>query len=373
MSPTPQLPVMSRAALNRALLARQMLLARETATPATAVSRLVGLQAQLARPPFVGLWSRLQGFERDHLISAVQQRAIVRATLMRSTLHLWTAQDYRQLRGTVQPALTRAMRSTLGKRVAGVDIDDLLEVGRRFFAAGPRPFKALRQALEERFPTGDVRALAYTVRTHLPLVQVPTAAPWAYPGAADFALAEDWLGGPVDLSAPDPRALALRYLAAFGPATPADFQSWSGLTATREVLDGLRPDLVLLQDTRGRVLFDLPGAPRPPGDTPAPARFVAAFDNLVLGHADRERIVSEQHRPRMCTKNLQVPPTILVDGFVAGTWRAERVRRVGTVVVQPFAPLDPAARRGLAEEGEALARFVEPKARSWSVRFEAPG
>jgi hypothetical protein len=213
--------------------------------------------------------------------------------------------------------------------------------------------------------------MGFAVRTHLPLVAVPDDSGWGFRPDPDFATAESWLGqspGPEGR----PQSLVLRHLAAFGPAAAVDVQAWSGLTGVRDVLDGLRPQLRAFRDDRKRELFDLPEGPRPPEDTPAPVRFLPGFDNVILSHADRSRIIADEHRPRVTTRNLQVLPTFLVDGFVAGTWASSRVKAKACLTVSPFAPLPAAARAQLADEGEALVRFIEPDAVQWAIRFESP-
>ena len=363
--------ILTRNALNRALLARQMLLAREDVTPLRAIERLMGLQAQQPRPPFVGLWTRIAGFAREDLLRPLRDREIVRATLMRGTLHLVAAEDYLSFRGAIGPVLEAGMKAVLRERAEGLDIPALGAVGREAFGETPRTFTALRAALMERFPGADERAMGYAVRMNLPLVAVPDDSPWGFRADPDFVEGDTWLGRE---PAPEarPHALALRYLAAFGPAAAVDVQAWSGLGGIRAVLDELRPQLVTFRDDRKRELFDLPDAPRPPEATPAPARFVADFDNLILAHADRSRVIADEHRPRVTTKNLLVLPTFLVDGFVAGTWKATRTKAAAQLAVTPFAPLPKGAKAELAEEGESLLRFLEPDAAKAAVVFETP-
>jgi hypothetical protein len=359
---------LTRRELNRATLARQLLLEREKAPVLHAIERLVGLQAQLARPPFIGLWSRLEGFQREELTRLLLRREVVRAPLMRCTLHLMSARDYLTLRAALQPVLGQAMRSALRERAKGLDIQGLVATTRTFFGEEPRTFEELRAFLLERYPKGDERAMGYAVRTHLPLVQVPTEAEWGFPGTADFAVAESWLGAPLEADE-KPHPLVLRYLAAFGPATVNDVQTWSGLTGLRDVLEELRPKLRTFQDERGRELFDLPKAPRPPADTPAPVRFIPEYDNLVLAHEDRTRLVADAHRSSIFKSNLRILPTFLVEGFVAGTWKVERKKASATLLLEPFEALSKRAREELAEEGDGLIRFVEGDARTFEVRF----
>jgi hypothetical protein len=359
--------------LNRALLGRQMLLAREETTALATVERLAGLQAQLARPPFVGLWTRLAGFRRDDLLALLQRRQIVRATTMRGTLHLLSAADYVTLRGALQPGLTRGMQGILRGRAETFDVGALAAEARVFFGGAPATFDAFRLHLKAKYPEGDERAMAYAVRTHLPLVQVPAETPWGFPASADFALADAWLGTAVSTAPAPAHALVRRYLAAFGPATPGDAQAWSGLSGLRETFEELRPELVTFRDARKRELFDLPAAPRPDEDTPAPVRFLPDFDNLILSHDDRTRVMADEHRPRVVSKNLQVSATFLVDGFVAGTWRIERKKKSAALLVEPFGKFDKPAVAALEEEGEALLRFVEEDAATREVRLSPEG
>jgi hypothetical protein len=358
--------VLSERAINRATLARQMLLRREKATPVAVVERLAGMQAQLARPPFVGIWSRAQRFAAADLIEAIDRREIVRGTLMRGTLHLVSRTDYLAFRPVLQPALTAGMRAILKERTDTLDIEALVAAGRAYFGAKPGTFDELRNHLLQRFPKADERAMGYAVRMHLPLVQTPEAgAPWAYPSSSDFAVAVKWLG--TSLKKADEAAFALRYLAAFGPARADDLKTWSGMPNARDVIESLRPQLTTFTDERGRELFDLPTAPRPDEDEVAPVRFLPEFDNLLLAYADRTRFIAKEHRPHIASRNLFVPATFLVDGAIRGTWRVERKRKAASLVLEPFVPLDKATRRELAEEGELLLKFLEPDAKSFVV------
>lgn len=355
--------------LGRATLARQLLLERHAITPLKAIERLAGMQAQQAQPPFLGLWSRLAEFRRATLHRLLHRRKVVRAPLMRHTLHLVSARDYVALRGPVQPALTRALTSALRKRAAGLDLPRLTADARAFLDAEPRTFQQLRAHLAGLHGDHDDRALGYAARSHLPVVQVPTDARWAFPPSAAFAAAATFLGTELPLADQRPQALVRRYLAAFGPATAADVQTWSGLTGLRATLEELRPKLRVLRDERDRELFDLPRAPLPAANTAAPARFLPAFDNLVLAHADRSRLMDEGVSARICTKNLRVLPTILVDGRVAGTWETERSRKRARLVIAPFDSLPAKARRDLEREGQALLRFAEEDAEAFEVSY----
>jgi len=366
------LETLSRKRLNRALLARQMLLDREKIAPLLAIDRLVGLQAQQAQPPFVGIWTRVAGFEREALHRLLHNREAVRATSMRGTLHLMSASGYLSYRSALQPGLTAGMHAVLRDRAKDLDIPGLVAEARRFFTDKPGTFTQLRAALIERFPDVDERAMGYAVRTHLPLVSVPDDSPWGFRADTDFADAEGWLGQAPGID-DRPHALVLRYLAAFGPATATDVQTWCGLGGLKNVLEELRPQLQTFRDERKRELFDLPEAPRPPEDTPAPVRFLPGFDNLILSHADRTRIIADEHRPRVITKNLLVPPTFLVDGFVAGTWKCTRAKKIVSLAISPFVAISAAVKKQLAKEGEKLAQFLEPDGEEYALVFEGIG
>jgi hypothetical protein len=358
-------PTLSRTRLGRATLARQLLLAREELDPVEAVERLCGLQAQQPKPPFIGLWSRLTGYRREDLHAALHDRTAVRATFLRGTLHLVSAGDYNGLRAALGPVMDDAMRA-VRSRAAGLDLAAVLPVARDLVQQRPRDFNELRALLRDEFPEVNERALGYAVRLHLPLVMVPTRDRWGYPSTAKFTTAEDWLGTPL-ATEEDPRPLIRRYLAAFGPATAADVQTWSGLKGLKPVLDGMREELSLFRDDRGRDVYDLPDAPRPDAGTPAPPRFLPEFDNLVLAHADRGRILADEHRAEVVTKNLRVKATFLHNGSVAGTWEVTRAKRTATLRLRPFTALPARALRHLREEGEALLRFAEEDAASFEV------
>ena len=363
--------VLTRRRLNRATLARQMLLRQSRSTASTTEPRSRGLQAQEPRPPFPGLWTRLQGFRRQDLHRALHERTVVRGTLMRGTLHLLSAADYITHRMTLQPMLSKNL-ALLGTRAEGLAEEEVLRVARALLDERPRTFGELRAALVEAFPGVNDRALGFTVRMRLPLVMIPTEDRWGFPADSRFGLAERWLGTPVSDEA-NTEALVLRYLAAFGPATAGYVQQWSGLQGIKPVLESLRPRLALFQDERGRTLFDLPDAPRPAEETPAPPRFLPEFDNLVLSHADRTRVLADEHRQFVLgAKNGRIPATFLVDGWVAGTWRVERKKQAATLAITPFAALPKSAAAALGEDGDALVRFLEDDADTFEVRQNPP-
>jgi hypothetical protein len=338
--------VLSARALGRATLARQMLIARERVPARDAVERLAGLQAQVREPPFVGLWTRLDGFRREELIEAIERREVVRATAMRCTMHLMSARDYLELWGAIQPAVARAVRGWTGKRLAGVDMERIVEAVRERLAERPHTFAELRALVPELDATAEPQSASYAVRAHLPLVQVPDGGSTGHSNTAPYGLAEDVLGAPAARE-PATDELVRRYLAAFGPASVADAQAWSGRTGLKPVFERLRGELVTFRDERGAELFDLPGAPRPDPGTPAPARLLPDYDNLVLAYRDRSRFVPDEHRKAIFRPAGVVRATFLVDGAVAGTWKRERG---GGVQLEPFGRLAKRDRAALDEE-----------------------
>ena len=353
--------------LNRATLARQMLLARETISVSAAVERLAGLQAQLASAPYVGLWTRLQNFKREDLASLIDARKIVKATFIRATLHLVTAEDYLRFRTTLQPLLAGAA-SAIAKDRGEFDLDKVLKAARAYLAEKPRTFADISDRLTELLPDVDVGAMRYSVRTHIPLVQVPIATGWSYPSKPEFTLAESWLGRKISPKEFLPE-LVKRYLAAFGPASVTDAQTWLGLKL-KDTFEALRPELQTYRDENRRELFDLPGIELPAEDVPAPLRFLPEFDNLLLSHSNRTRVVAEENRPQVYLPALRVAATILVDGFVRGAWKVEKAKSAATLVITPFEKLAKKDRTALMEEAALLVRFVEPAAKSYDVRFD---
>jgi len=260
----------------------------------------------------------------------------------------------------------------LKDRAKGIDVPALVAAAREVFGKSPCTFATLRERLVARFPSLDERAMGYIVRMQVPLVLVPQGGvTWAWPGSAEFALADTWLGERVSTEGPaDP--LVRAYLAAFGPASAKDLQTWSYVPRIEEALEALRPSLKVFRDPKGRELFDLAKAPRPSEDEPAPVRFLPEYDNLLLAHADRTRIVAEPHRKAMTTRNLVQPATLLVDGLVAATWTVTATKKLATLTVHPFAKLPRAALPEIEAEGDRLLAFVEPQVTSRSVQLLTP-
>ena len=364
---------LSRRALNRALLARQMLLERVRLPAEEAIERLAGMQAQAPLSPYLGLWTRLEGFQPSELAELIVQRRAVRASLMRATIHLVTARDALTFIPLTRLVLERGFfhGSPFGRRLEGMDIPALLQSATALLADRPRTRMELARALGERWPDRDATAMGYAASYLLPLAQIPPRGVWGKGGQPLLALMEGWLGRPLD-PAPSLDAMILRYLGAFGPASVADAQLWSGLTRLRDAFERLRPQLAAFRDERDVELFDLPDAPRPDPETPAPLRFLAAYDNQLLSHAERGRVMSPQRRVPLLPGNGTNGGTILVNGFYTADWSIHRQGGVATLTARLFEPLAPADQDALAEEGEKLLAFVAPDAGDRAVRVVAP-
>jgi hypothetical protein len=354
-------PLLGTRALNRATLDRQLLLRRSPLSATAAVEHLLGLQAQNVKPPYYALAARLEGFRPEELSAAMQARDVVRIVTMRSTIHTHTADDALTLRPLVQAARDREL-GIFRKGLTGVDLDRLAAISRELVEAEPRTMKQLGEALLAEWPDADPSALSVAARCKLPLVQVTPRGLWGRSGQVALTTAEHWLGRPSEHT-PSPDATVLRYLAAFGPASVKDMQIWAGLTRLRVAFERLRPQLVTFRDENGVELFDLPDAPRPDADTPAPPRFLPEFDNLLLSHADRSRVVPAELKGRSWQGN-QPYRTLLVDGFLAGVWRQQ-----GEVLtIELFGKLTKGRRDEVVREAERMLTVMGGSS-SYDIRF----
>ncbi|MFI5610131.1 winged helix DNA-binding domain-containing protein [Amycolatopsis sp. NPDC051903] len=346
--------VLDTRSLNRATLARQLLLDRADGTVLGAVGHLCGLQAQEPQEPFVGLWSRVRAFDPAELSELLVERRVVRTHLMRRTVHLVTAEDVLAWRARHDAMLRQRVLGTYRRELDGVDLAELAAAGHAVLADGePRSMPELARAVAGRWPDVPVRALGeMLVAALVPVVQLPPRGVWREKAGVRYLPVAQWLGRPVP-ARPDDVAgaeLVRSYLAAYGPATVADLRAWSGLAGLPAAVAAVRDELVTFRDSRGRELLDLPDAPRPDADTPAPVRFLPAFDNALLGYQDRTRIIDDEHR------NLSVAGArvVLVEGRVTATWTLAD----GTVTVTPLRRLTRAERAQVAAEGRAVAEFL---------------
>ena len=350
-------PVLTRRQLNRSLLARQLLLERARVTPLEVIERLVGMQAQEPPDPYVGLWTRVKGFRPEDLSALIEEREVVRAVaLMRTTIHLVTAADALAIRPLMQPALERLWRATaFSRQIGDANVDEVIAAGLQILADGPLVAGELGRRLRERWPNADAQSLSYAVRFLVPNVQPPPRGLWRRRGTAAVEPMERWLGRSVEAD-PPLDDLVLRYLAAFGPATPADVSAWSGWTGMREVLERLRPRLRTFRDERGRELFDVPDAPFPDPDTPAPVRFLPQYDNVALGHEDRSRVIGRKY-----SEPIWLRGGILVDGWVRGTWRFDTARDGAVMRLRLFEPMTDLEADDVRDEAARLATFLAPE------------
>ena len=338
-----------------------MLLERQGLSAHQALELLVGMQAQEPQAPYLGLWSRLRDFDPRELSELVASRAAVRGTLMRATIHLVTARDWHRLRPLIDPVLKRQFRgSPFSKALKGVELEELLHQARELLTERPRTRAELSPLLAERWPDADPTALSYAVSYLEPLIQVPPRGLWRHSGQARLGPADAWLNHKSVQDTPL-QYLVARYLAAFGPATVSDVQAWSGLTRLSQLVD--RSAFRRFKDEHGRELLDIPDAPLPDPEMPAPPRLLAPFDNAILAHADRARIVAPEQRRHVNRDRLM--RAFLLDGFVAGSWRLEG----STLWLSPGRPLKRAEREGLADEGERLLAFLTPENSAREIRF----
>ncbi|HEY8869186.1 MAG TPA: winged helix DNA-binding domain-containing protein [Candidatus Limnocylindrales bacterium] len=348
-----------------------------------AIEHLVGMQAQAPLAPYIGLWTRLADFRPVELVDLIETRTAVRANgMLRMTIHLVTARDAQPMRSMLEPVADRAFAaSPFARNIDGVDVAEVRELGRALLEERPLTVAEMGTRLRERWPDRDGPSLAYATRYLLPTVQVPPRGLWGRSGQSKMAPMDSWLGGATTPRTGEvaPDAFVLRYLRAFGPASGADIRTWSGLTGVREILERLRPQLRTFRDERGRELFDVPDAPLPDPDVPAPVRFFPEYDNVLLSHDDRTRIIPEGRE-----WYLGFPPgngglrgTFTVDGFLAGMWRLvrppARESRDGaqaTLLIATNETLSTADRADVEAEAEALGQFLAPDGRV-AVQFAA--
>jgi hypothetical protein len=364
--------VLTTRELNRATLARQLLLSRADLQARRAVTHLVGLQAQVPLDPYTALWSRLARFRPEQLSELLVERKVVRVTVMRATIHLVGAGDCLLLRPLMQPVLDAELtrHRDYSPALEGVDLEPVLSFARELLAERPRTGPELREALAGHFPRHDPAALAYACRCRLALVQVPPRGVWGKTSQVTVTTAESWLGRPL-VDGPRLDEVIFRYLGAFGPASVSDVTTWCRLTGMREVVERLRPRLRPFRDEYGRELFDLPDAPRPDPDAPAPPRFLPQYDNVLLSHADRGRFLSDEVRAALGRARGIGYGSVLSDGLAAGVWRLEqdRVSGAASLDVRLVTPRPKRAIAAIEAEGRRYLRFAAPDAASREVRL----
>jgi Winged helix DNA-binding domain len=343
--------------LNRATLARQLLLRRHRVSVTKAIDRTAGLQAQWPPSPYLGLWTRVDGFRPDDLARAIQRRQVVKATLMRTTLHLVTARDYLAYAGIYRASRIRALERQLETLGEDADLADDGERLAAFAAEKPRSRPELlallgrpKLRIEDRMPW----LVWYGLSAHAGLVSGPESSVWrSHTAGGTFVPARTWLGADGATGDSAYAHLVRRYLAAFGPASRADVAKWTGMARSGVDRGFAGLSLRRFRDELGRDLVDLPRAPLPPPEAPAPARLLPRFDNLVLSHDDRRRVLADEHRAAVIQGG-EVRATFLVDGFVAGTWSLDD----GRVQLEPFAPLPRRRRREIEDEAARLEAFL---------------
>ena len=361
-------PVLSTRALNRALLARQMLLTRVNLPVLDAIERLVGIQAQDPNAPYFGLWTRLEEFRPDDLSNLIQNKKVMRLALMRSTIHLVSSKDGMSLRPLIQSVQETVLKNSFGKYLNGLDTQAVAEAGRALVETKPLTFSELGKLLGKQWPNVESAALTAVVRTLVPLVQMPPRGIWGKSGQAIHTSAEAWIGR-LPFSKLTTEDIILRYLSAFGPATIQDIQVWSGLTRLKEKVEQLLPQLIIFHNDQGNELLDIPSAPRPDPNVPSPPRFLGGFDNILLSYADRKRIIDESYRNIVFTKNGIIRPTILIDGFVSGLWKVQKEKGTVKLIIELFKKLPDEEHNALTEEGTRLLDFLAGQESSREILF----
>lgn len=352
--------VLSRLELNRALLARQLLLRRVTLPVPRAIERVGALQAQWPPSPYIALWSRLEDFRREQLVRAVERRQVVRATLMRTTLHHVSARDYLAYAGELRARRVASLEAQLATFPDALDHDELVQTLLGHVAERPRSRPELLELLGQPKLEVDERRpwlVWHLLSARASLVNAPQSSAWRMnTSGSAFVPAAAWLGAEAAAGEAAIVHLLRRYLAAFGPATRADAAQWTGLAI--RVLEPAfdRLSLRRFRDEEGRQLYDLPRAPLPPASTRPPPRFLPMWDSTLLAHSDRTRILPDAYRATVIRRNGDVQRTFLVDGFVAGLWQLD----AGRISLEPFERLSRAQRRALEVEGRELASFHAP-------------
>lgn len=355
--------------LNRATLARQMLLERSDMGIVEAVEWLLGLQAQQTHDPYIGLWSRLNGFTHDALTALIVDKHLARATTMRGTLHLHSARDLIGMRQLIQPVLERMWQSNFRRRFGDNDQQKVLAAAIEVVDREPMTSGQIGKALADKFPTAEPLSMTVLLQVRETMVQVPPTRIWGSGHSPLLVRAPKYL--PPTTGTLDLTTLVRRYLAAYGPASVNDMQSWCGLNKLGEIFEAIRDELVTFTAPDGRELFDLPDAPRPDADTPAPVRFMPLYENAFLGYDNRRRFVAKDDEKR--TDFLHVTkPAVLVDGTFLAGWAIEKKKGAAVLTVSPYHKLRKKEVAEIEREGLRFLRFMEEKAETFDVQVLEP-
>jgi len=344
--------LITRQERNRTLLHRQFLLERQSIPILQATEHLLALQSQIPNPPYIGLWTRLHNFERDNLTQLLNKHDMMRVPWIRSTLHLISADDHQRFRHIIGRALERGLRSFYGRFLKDIDLDELVEYAHPFIESSPRTTGELREFLSQKYNVTNPDALAYAIRTYIPLVQVPPAGTYGSGTKASYTPVEGWIQNNIE-----PQSiieLFKKYLQAYGPASIMDFQFWLGITKLNSELKSILPALVAYQDEDGQTLYDLPELPIIAGNYPAPIRFIPEYDNLLMGHKKRTHYLEEKYRKRVFLSAARVLGTILVDGMVQATWKIRTKNKNTTLSITPFDTLPHHIRDDIESEANRL-------------------
>ncbi|WP_234293169.1 winged helix DNA-binding domain-containing protein [Fictibacillus sp. FJAT-27399] len=335
------------------------------------LEHLIGMQSQSPTSPYVSLWSRTDNFVHESLSQLLLNRQAVRIALMRSTIFLVTKRDCMVIRPLVQPVMDRTLRANFGQKLMGLDYEKLSKFSRNLVESQPRTLNDLGKLLKEKWFDKEPAALAAAARNLIPLVQIPPRGIWGAKGKALHTSAEHWFSQSLSTNY-SIETLILRYLKAFGPATISDIQIWSGFTQIHEVIEKIKPHLEIFFDEDGNELLDVPNAEFPDVDTPVPVRFLAEFDNILLSHKNRARIIADEYRSRVFTVNGIIKATFLIDGFVYGLWRIKSQRNSTTLIIEPFKPLSQIEKDELVFEGTKLLDFAAGDSKVKDIQFLAP-
>jgi hypothetical protein len=359
--------LLSTRQLNRATLARQLLLERQALGIVEATEHLLGLQAQVTEGPYQGLWSRLQRFRPEDMTALIVDRSLARATTMRGTLHLHSADDLIGIRTLIAPFLKQVWQSNFRKRFGDNDEEAVLKAAIKLVDQDPMTAGALGKRLKEKFPTAEPLSMTALLQSRETLIQIPPTRIWGSGHAPILIRLENWLPPPHERPL-SRKTLVRRYLRAYGPASVNDMQIWSRLTRLGTEFEALRDGLVRFSDENGRTLYDLPDAPRPDAGTPAPVRFLPLYDNVYLGYDNRRRMLSEA-TAHLINMFQAFKPAVLIDGVIDAGWVISVRKGAAVIEVESYRKLGKREIDEVEKEGMSFLKFMQPEAESWEVTF----